>query len=370
IDGQVARIYDATERIATISPNQVVVSMLAQGIYEQLHKLCAAAGRPGLETRLMTGYGASFEETRLMADLWAVSRGTLALDAFLAAHGYHGPAEGEISSRSWRDDPSPLTALVATYRGMDESASPVAVEGRQRRERESATAELLGTLRGPRRGAARVLVNVASRYIPLREVGKTAFLQAVDSARSAARVMGEDLARRGVLGDPEDVFYLTVAELLGQPPSEAKELVAFRRGRREEYLGLRLPDSWTGQPDPVPIEAGVAVRAGEELTGLAVSPGVVEGRARVVIDAGEPLEEGEILVCETTDPSWASLMLVAGGLVIDIGGALSHGAIVARELGVPCVINTRVGTARLRTGDVLRVDGNAGVVSVLSSATG
>ncbi len=352
---------------AVMQPH-TLAAMLAQGIYEQLRKLCSVAGQAGLETRLMTGYGACFEETRLMADLWAVSRDAQSLPAFVAAHGYHGPAEGEISSRSWREDPSPLNALVETYRGMDESTSPVAVERRQRRERETATAELLGALGGPRRATGRLLVNVASRYIPLREVGKTAFLQAVDATRAAARVMGEDLTRRGVLADPDDAFYLTVDELVGQPPPEAKDVAAFRRGRREEYLGLRLPDGWTGQPDPIPIEAGVAARAGEEITGLAVSPGVVEGRARVVIDPGDPLEEGEILVCETTDPAWASLMLVAGGLVIDIGGALSHGAIVARELGVPCVINTRVGTARLRTGDVLRVDGNAGVVSVLASA--
>jgi pyruvate,water dikinase len=73
-------------------------------------------------------------------------------------------------------------------------------------------------------------------------------------------------------------------------------------------------------------------------------------------------------VCETTDPSWASLFLVASALVIDIGGALSHGAIVARELGVPCVINTRVGTRRLRTGDLLRVDGHCGMVTVLAAA--
>jgi pyruvate,water dikinase len=96
---------------------------------------------------------------------------------------------------------------------------------------------------------------------------------------------------------------------------------------------------------------------------------VVEGRARVVLDAAaSELEPGEILVCETTDPSWASLFLVASALVIDIGGALSHGAIVARELGVPCVINTKVGTRRLRTGDHLRVDGNAGLVTVLPAA--
>ena len=85
--------------------------------------------------------------------------------------------------------------------------------------------------------------------------------------------------------------------------------------------------------------------------------------------AGEPLQQGEILVCETTDPSWTSLFLVAAGLVIDVGGALSHGAILARELGVPCVINTRVGSQVLRTGDLLRVDGDAGRVEVLRSGS-
>ncbi|HLF41678.1 MAG TPA: PEP-utilizing enzyme, partial [Acidimicrobiia bacterium] len=116
--------------------------------------------------------------------------------------------------------------------------------------------------------------------------------------------------------------------------------------------------------------SGAPAVAGQDLTGMPVSPGVAEGRARVVRDplAGDPLEPGEILVCETTDPSWTSLFLVAAGLVIDIGGALSHGAIVARELGVPCVINTRTGTSRLRTGDVVRVDGDAGTVIVLAPA--
>ena len=80
----------------------------------------------------------------------------------------------------------------------------------------------------------------------------------------------------------------------------------------------------------------------------------------------DPIEPGEILVCHTTDPSWAPYFLVASALVIDVGGPLSHGAIVARELGVPCVINTTVGTAQLVSGDVLRVDGGTGRVEVLT----
>lgn len=128
---------------------------------------------------------------------------------------------------------------------------------------------------------------------------------------------------------------------------------------------MRLPDWWIGMPEPIALEAAEEARAGQEIAGLAASPGVVEGRARVMHDPTELLEPGEILVCETTDPSWTSLFLVAAGLVIDVGGPISHGAIVARELGVPCVINTRVGSRRLRTGDLLRVDGSAGVVQVL-----
>lgn len=223
-----ARFTEALVRFEAVMQPHTLAAMLAQGIYEQLRRLCSAAGRPGLETRLMTGYGASFEETCLMADLWAVSRNVLPLSAFLAAHGYHGPAEGEISSRSWREDPSPLTGLVETYRGMEESASPAAVEGRQRRGRDRATAELLGAVGGRRRTGARLLVNVASRYIPLREVGKTAFLQAVDAARAAARVMGEDLARRGVLGDPADVFYLGVSGVKAPKRRRMVPLTALR----------------------------------------------------------------------------------------------------------------------------------------------
>jgi phosphohistidine swiveling domain-containing protein len=364
-----ARFADAHARFEAVMRPHTLAAMLAQGVYEQVSKLAAAAGRPGLETRLMTGFG-GFEETRLMRELWAVSRARRSLPDFLAAHGYHGPTEGEISSRSWREDPAPVAQLLETYRGMDEAAGPAAIEEARVAEREKATASLLAALPAPRRAAARLLLRVARRYIPLREVGKTAFLQTLDTARAAARILGDDLARRGVIGDPEDVFYLTVAELADPALDGVKEAVTLRRERRDEYLKVRLPESWTGQPEAIPITASEAAAEGSTISGLAVSPGVALGRARVVLDplAGEPLQPGEILVCETTDPSWTSLFLVAAGLVIDVGGALSHGAILARELGVPCVIKSRIGTQVLRTGDLLRVDGDAGRVEVLKRA--
>jgi phosphohistidine swiveling domain-containing protein len=352
-----ARFADAAARFEAVMRPHTLAAMLAQAIYEQASKLTAAAGLPGLENRLMTGFG-GFEETRLMRELWAVSRERRSLDDFLAAHGYHGPTEGEISSRSWREDRAPVAQLIETYRSMGERSGPVAVEEARVAERGTATAELLAALPAAKRPAARLLLGAARRYVPLREVGKTAFLQTLDTARAAARVVG----------DPDDVFYLTVAELADPTLADGiKEAVTLRRERRDEYLTVKLPDSWTGQPEAIPITTSAAAPEGSEITGLAVSPGVAEGRARVVVDplAGDPLQPGEILVCETTDPSWTSLFLVAAGLVIDIGGALSHGAILARELGVPCVINSRIGTQVLRTGDLLRVDGDAGRVAVL-----
>src|SRR5205085_186866 len=158
-----ARFAAAAARFEAVMRPHTLAAMLAQGIYEQVSKLAVAAGRPGLETRLMTGFG-GFEETRLMRELWAVSRGRRALDDFLRAHGYHGPTEGEISSRSWREAAAPVAQLVETYRSMAESAGPAAVETARVAERERATAELLAALPVAKRAPARLVLRLARRY--------------------------------------------------------------------------------------------------------------------------------------------------------------------------------------------------------------
>jgi pyruvate,water dikinase len=156
-------------------------------------------------------------------------------------------------------------------------------------------------------------------------------------------------------------------------PGDIKETIVLRRNRRAEYEKYRLPSHWRGMPIPIPIGEGQATGAetGEAaiIPGLGVSPGVVEGTARVVTDPGfADVESGEILVAPTTDPSWSSIMFISVALVVDIGGFLSHAAIVARELGIPCVVNTMHGSRTIRTGDRIRVDGNAGTVEILERA--
>jgi len=122
-------------------------------------------------------------------------------------------------------------------------------------------------------------------------------------------------------------------------------------------------------PTPVSMDGASVDRAGK-VEGQGVSPGTLEGRVRVVTNptAETSMEAGEILVCPMTDPSWASLLMLASGAVIDMGGPLSHGAVVARELGIPCIMNTVNGSKTLRTGDLVRMDGEKGTVEVLEAA--
>ena len=127
-----------------------------------------------------------------------------------------------------------------------------------------------------------------------------------------------------------------------------------------------LPESWIGNPE---IITPVAAEASGPLAGLGVSPGTAEGPVRVVEDGFGQLEPGEILVCEATDPSYAGYFFVAAGVVTDIGGAMGHGSIVAREVGIPCVVNTREATRRLQTGDRIRIDGGSGAIEILARAS-
>jgi phosphohistidine swiveling domain-containing protein len=209
-------------------------------------------------------------------------------------------------------------------------------------------------------------MRLARRYIPLREVGKSGFLHTLDAARCAARSAGALLVERGALSDPEDVFFLTYDEFLALPQAQdqMRDLVAERRERHSRYERLELPAYWTGAPVPTTLGADQTGPV-SELSGIGVVGDRVTGRARVIHDpAAADLDDGDILVCVTTDPSWTPLFMVASALVIDTGGAMSHGAIVARELGVPCVINTGTGTRDIPDGATITVDGRSGTVTV------
>ncbi|MCK9248044.1 MAG: PEP-utilizing enzyme [Solirubrobacteraceae bacterium] len=366
-----ALVAEGARRFEEVMRPHTLAAILCQALYDQIRKLAVRAGREGLELDIITGYG-EMAETRVVTDLWDVSRERLDLDEFVRRHGFHGPDEGELSSASWRMDRAPLERLLVGYRGMDEDRDPRRVEAGQARRRVEAERELLAALPRAHRGPARAILALGARIIPLRGVGKAAFLRCADAVRFGTRALGADLVERGLLPDVDAAFLLTMDELLAAtPPADLAATVAERRAIREEYLRYELPEAWEGVPSPVPVGGREPVDADRTtVSGIAVTSGTVEAVARVVTrpDEEDDFEPGDVLVCRTTDPSWASIMMLASALVIDIGGPISHGAIVARELGVPCVIGTKDGTTVIGDGDLVRVDGAAGTVEVVRRA--
>lgn len=336
-----------------------------QPFYDALMKLATAAGVD--PAPLESGHG-SHEETALVSDLWAASRGDVDLDAVVARHGFHGPREGEVSSTVWREDPEPLRRICEAYRAMPDDADPVAAERRRRDARRRAELDMVRSLPPTKRPVAKLMLPLAHTYLPLR--GKAARLQGLDIARGAARRYGELLELDGVLSDRDDIFYLTVSETQDLPP-DIRELVSWRRSRWRAHHDVDVALHWEGAPTPIPIDrAAAAALPADQIIGVGAGAGVAEGRVCVVNDPdfSDEMELGDVLVARTTDPSWASVMFMASALVVDIGGVLSHAAVVARELGLPCVMGTKVGTSVLRTGDVVRVDGTTGNIQLLKRA--
>jgi pyruvate,water dikinase len=341
----------------------VAVLCVVTPMYEQLKRLVLKAD-VGDVNGFMGGYG-SHAETAVVADIWAASRGRMDLEQVVARHGYHGPREGEISGVMWREDSTPLERMVEAYAARTDEAAPEFIEAARRSERERLEKALLASFSGIARKRAALILRLAERTIPQRGVQKVAFLQALDVCRASARRIGETLVRDGVLGDREDVFFLTAGEITGSMPADLRAVVRERRAQYEEYQSYDLPESWQGTPEPIRVSDYTTCEV-TEVTGVGVSPGTAEGTVRVVTDPSfAEVKPDEILVAPTTDPSWASIMFVSKALVVDIGGTMSHAAVVARELGIPCVVNTKSGSRDLRTGDYCRVDGATGRVEVL-----
>jgi pyruvate,water dikinase len=306
--------------------------------------------------------------------MWRASRDEISLARVIENHGFHGPYEGELSSRVWRDDPTPLERMVSGYRRRSEDQNPLRLEEAAARRRPEETRRVLAALPILQRPAARALLALAACRIPYRGVGKRSYVQSLDIARQTARRFGECLVEQGLLDDVDDVFYLTMDEVTGELPRDYEELIGVRKQRRAEYQQLELPNTWRGHVVPTPIVTDdrrpvAADDVATRVEGIGVSDGIVEGTIRVVVDPTfDEVEDDEILVAPTTDPSWASIMFISAGLIVDIGGAFSHAAVVARELEIPCVVNTGNGTKTLRTGDRVRLDGKAGTVEVLCRA--
>ena len=290
------------------------------------------------------------------------------LAAFLARYGHRAIAEIDLGVPRWSEDPTHLLGAIANYlRAGAAVAAPDTQFARGRREAEATIAVLLSRATGPRRlllaaALRRVRALMGTRERPKFEIVRLGIAR----GRAILLPAGAELASQGRLAAADDIFLLTLPEARrAVAGADLRETVAARRTEFARELGRkRVPRILLS--DGTDAEAALIGAAPEgALQGTPASPGIATGAARVILDPeGARLEPGEILVAPSTDPGWTPLFLTAGGLVMEMGGMMSHGAVVAREYGIPAVVGVPEATGRIASGERLTVDGAAGVVSV------
>ncbi len=304
-----------------------------------------------------------------------------ALQSYFELYGDRAVREAELSTPRWREDPRPVLTMVrVSLRG--EARDLEAQIARAKAHADAEMAKLLPRLSLIEQTAVRHLVARAQRSARLRERMRAWVTRvlgmlreaALDAERRLLRLAPElvqdqlSLAKAGsTVAQIPSVFFFTVDELVHALKSSRTDLAPLVRARRAEFARDQArpdpPPTFTGAPPPVVLPPS----SGDTLRGLPASGGVVEGRARVLLgpDHMGELVPGEVLVVHTTDVGWTPLFPLAAGIVTELGGPLSHAAVVAREFGVPSVVNVPGVTRALKTGDLVRVDGDRGVVERL-----
>ncbi|WP_458190690.1 PEP/pyruvate-binding domain-containing protein [Haladaptatus sp. NG-WS-4] len=297
-----------------------------------------------------------------------------AFEEFLDEFGHRSTGEIDLSRPRWREDPSMLLAVVRANLA-DEAAG----DHRERIQRledeaEAAAARLEasvdGGLLGPfRRRYVRWLIRTYRDTVYLREYPKQEAARAFTAWRTALLDARELLVAEGRLNDPDDVWYLRRDELVDALDGEDVDVdIATRRQKHARNADVDAPPVLTSEGEAVRAQMASETAPEGALVGTGVSSGVVEGVARIIRDPKTAtVERGEILVAPSTDPGWTPLFLNAAGLVSEVGGAVSHGALVAREYGLPAVVSVPEATKRIRTGQRIRIDGSSGTVELLDT---
>lgn len=300
-----------------------------------------------------------------------------AVSQFMARYGMRGLAEIDFGRKRWREDPTPVMQVLQSYLQINDSAqAPDVVFARGEAAAETAVAELVTAVRQTHGGRikARVLRGAAKRLralAGLRETPKFFIIQLMGMARELLLDSGTQWVADGVLEQPDDLFMLRLPELRQLAHDRSQDwrgLVAQRRQTMAREQKRRVLPRVIVSDGRTFYEGISSAGAGEgNLVGSPVSPGVVEGIVHVVFNPQETqLAPGEILVCPGTDPAWTPLFLAAGGLVMEVGGLMTHGSVVAREYGIPAVVGVHDATKKLKTGQRVRVHGDSGIVEILA----
>jgi phosphohistidine swiveling domain-containing protein len=317
------------------------------------------------------------------ATLGAIPEGPVkrALASFLELYGDRAVREAELSTPRWKEDPRPVLAMIrVSLRGQARDVEPQLARAKSAADAEMQ--RLVPRLKFAEQTLVRHLITRVQKAARRREQMRTQVTRvlgmlrevALDADRRLLRLVPE-LARdwtelrraSSPLAATHTVFFLTVDEVVNALRASRTDLAPLVRARRAEYMRDQArpdpPATFIGTPPSVQLPPA----GGDVMKGTGASSGVVEGSARVLLSAAQmsELQPGEILVVHTTDVGWTPLFCIAAGVVTELGGPLSHAAVVARELGVPSVVNVDGVTRALKTGDRVRLDGDRGIVERL-----
>ncbi|MGI5350397.1 rifamycin-inactivating phosphotransferase [Streptomyces sp. CA-250714] len=317
------------------------------------------------------------EDEGFLDELAKLPGGTEARDAienYLDRYGMRCVGEIDITRPRWRERPTTLVPVILdNVRNFEPGAAERRFE-EGRRKAQMKERDVLSRLRalpdGDRKAdEAKRMIDRVRTFIGYREYPKYCIVSRYFVYKQALLAEAERLVQAGVLPEKEDVFYLTFQELHDVVRSNQvdDQLIQQRKDAFRSYHALTPPRVLTSDGEAVTgayrrddVPAGA-------LTGLPVSAGTIEGRARVILDMAEAdLEAGDILVTTFTDPSWSPLFVGIAGLVTEVGGLMTHGAVIAREYGLPAVVGVEQATRLIRDGQRIRLHGTDGYVEILS----
>jgi pyruvate,water dikinase len=294
---------------------------------------------------------------------------------YLRKYGVRCPGEIDITRTRWAEKPTLLIPMIINNIKNFESGSHKMLSEQRRLEVEQKEQELISRLERLPGGKRKVkqtkkMISVMRNFVGFREYPKYALMQLFYVYKQALKKEAALLVQKGVLQEPEDIYYLSFDELRKAASTYQLDysLIVQRKRDHEVFEKLTPPRVMTSDGEIITSEYDTDNIPDGSLIGVPVSSGIIEGRARVVLKLEEAsIEEGDILVTTFTDPSWTSLFVSIKGLVTEVGGMMTHGSVVAREYGLPAVVSVENATKLIKDGQRVRVNGTKGYVEILEA---
>ncbi|KGK90229.1 phosphoenolpyruvate synthase [Clostridium sp. HMP27] len=315
-------------------------------------------------------------DNTIMRDLSKIKGGDLVwgyMGKFLKKYGMRCPGEIDITKPRWIEKPTAIIPMIISNIKSNEVHSSITKFDQGRKEAEEKERELLRRLEelpGGKRKSKKTkrMISVLRNVIGFREYPKYSFIKRFQIYKNAILKEADVLVKNGVIKEQEEIFYLYFEELCEVVRTNKLDysIIAKRKEDYEVYDKLTPPRVMTSEGEIISGEYNIGNIPQGALGGVPVSSGVIEGRARVVLKVDDAIiEEGDILVTAFTDPSWTPLFVSVKGLVTEVGGLMTHGAVITREYGIPGVVGVENATKLIKDGQRIRVNGTEGYVEIL-----